>query len=443
MLIPFVGALSEGNDIYTVLLMHADGTNVPSTIDSSPSGHTFAFFGQSRQDTSTHKFGVSSLYFDGTGDYLTCDGSLDFAFGTGDFTVDFWFRSAVALSGTVVLIDFRSGATADLAIRVDAGKLTAVANSGIVITGTTSLVQNVWYHAAYVRASGVGKLYLNGVQEGGNYSDSINYTTYASRPLLGANGNGLGNYWNGWIDEVRVSRKARWTANFTPLGVPYGPILPVSGGNDLYTRLLLHGNGTNGSTSILDSSQSARSVTVAGNTHIDTAQSKFGGASIYFDGTSDYLSVNDTTAFSFNLSDFTIDFWYKPNLLGTQLLLDFRASGVNVQQGIQLSTDGSIQYLTNGATRILSAPNALMVGNWHHIAVTRASGTTRLFVNGAMVGGTYADSQNYVTTASRPIIGAMGFTLGSFSANGWMDELRISKGVARWSSNFNPWTNAY
>ena len=201
--------------------------------------------------------------------------------------------------------------------------------------------------------------------------------------------------------------------------------------------LLLHGNGTNGSTTITDNSPSPKTVTAVGNAQISTAQSKFGGASIAFDGTGDYLDVGSNSAFGYGLSDFTIEFWIYRNVsVDLQSFLDQR-TGIDTVLAPTLYISGnSLFYFANGANCI--SGGTLAASQWLHIALSRSGTATKLFVNGVQVGSTFTDTLSYIDSPVR-IGGANGGAgPGLASLNGYIDDLRITKGVARYTANFTP-----
>jgi len=210
--------------------------------------------------------------------------------------------------------------------------------------------------------------------------------------------------------------------------------------DDSYTVTLLHMDGSDASTTFTD--ESGKTWTAAGNAQIDTAQSKFGGASGLFDGTGD-ISTSDHADFDFP-GDFTIDFWLRLNATGILIVLyDGRPTGTS---GIYptlyiLNTDNKLYYLVDSTNRI-SGTTVLTTGAWYHVAIARSGTSTKMFLNGTQEGSTYSDSNSYINGTSRPIIGGNGFASGN-SHNGWMDELRISKGIARWTTTFTPPTAPY
>jgi hypothetical protein len=201
--------------------------------------------------------------------------------------------------------------------------------------------------------------------------------------------------------------------------------------------LLLHGDGANGSTTITDSSPSPKTVTAFGNAQISTAQSKFGGSSIAFDGSGDYLAVAEvSSSFTFGAENFTIEFWlYPSDLSGIAIIADWRNASGPQGQRITLYRDGSTLYFFQTSIRITAA-TALTNGAFQHIALCKGSNSTRLFVDGTQVGSTYADTTSYIAPQGGSIY--IGGLLGAISMAGYIDDLRITKGVARYTSNFTP-----
>jgi hypothetical protein len=229
-------------------------------------------------------------------------------------------------------------------------------------------------------------------------------------------------------------------ATFTSIGVGYtvndriiinGTALGGFGAeNDLIVRVGST-NGTGGITSIT----SAKQITSNGTPKISTAQFKFSTSSMLLnptDGTTDYVSIASTSEFSFGTSNYTIDFWIYRNRTGTtEFLYDMRTSGTQISPTIYINSSNYINYFVNGADRITGI-TTVNASSWYHVAVSRQGTSTRLFVNGTLQ-GTYTDSNNY---AERPVVVGARYD-GVFGFYGYVDELRVSKGVSRFTSAFD------
>jgi hypothetical protein len=254
---------------------------------------------------------------------------------------------------------------------------------------------------------------------------------------------GANEYHHGYVDELRVTKGvARYTANFTPPTEPFNPRTPD---DPLYANvsLLLPMDGANGSTTFVDRSPTTKAVSAFGNAQISTAQSKFGGASGFFDGTGDYLSVSP--AISFASGDFTAEYWvYFTSTLSQNPVLS-RRSGSN---GYWLSSGYSTgnlrvvwqQWTAGGAYNFVEASPAHALNTWVHVAFVRFGNDLTIYTDGV--------SRASVSTVNRPgdpgsvshiaqDEGAPGATL-----NGYLDDLRITNGLARYTANFTPPTRS-
>jgi hypothetical protein len=202
--------------------------------------------------------------------------------------------------------------------------------------------------------------------------------------------------------------------------------------------LLLHGNGTNGSTTITDSSLTPKTVTANGNAQISTVQSKFGGASIAFDGTGDYLTIPNGSDFSFGADELTIEcFVFCNTVTGTFNIYSQRAAGTN---GITWRIgNGTLQFFYDnaGSGSINTSGGSVTINTWHHLALTRQGNVFKLWINGSL-GATSIAITASVTSSQAPVIGGIGSNPTSENFNGYIDELRITKNVCRYTANFTP-----
>jgi hypothetical protein len=195
--------------------------------------------------------------------------------------------------------------------------------------------------------------------------------------------------------------------------------------------LLLHFDGTNGSTTFTDNSPSPKTVTSNNGAAISTVQSKFGGASGLFDGTNDYLTLASDAAFGTGTGDFTIEFWMYPVSVASGWVFDNRTGGA-AQSVIGYFSAASSFTFTGGIITTGITKTSVTANSWYHIACVRSSGTAYLFVNGISAGtDTVVGSAN----SSNP------FTIGSKydgtnAFNGYIDDFRYTKGVARYTGSF-------
>ena len=205
--------------------------------------------------------------------------------------------------------------------------------------------------------------------------------------------------------------------------------------------LLLHANGTDGSKTFTDNSPVVHTVTANGNAQIDTAQKKYGSASALFDATTDWLSVPDHASLQFGSGNFTVEMWIRPNALsGLRMLYSKRPSGAS-KAGVNVFHNGTTinaEATTDGGVswNVSMSGGTLATGTWYHVAVTRSGNNWYLFLDGTQlattsVSGTVYDAGNSV------FIGAMPAT-GTFCFNGWIDDLRVTKGIARYTAGFTP-----
>ena len=216
------------------------------------------------------------------------------------------------------------------------------------------------------------------------------------------------------------------------------------------TSLLLPFDGSNGATSTSDLSNRNATVTFAGTAQLSTGQSKFGGSSLLLDGNSDYLTISDTywnTAI--NSGNWTVEFWVRFAALGSneELIGNRGDVGGDSSNGWALRKKDSnniiLYWYEGGQFNYLNhaqgTQTALSADTWYHIAVTRSGNTWKLFLNGTAE-DTVTDSGTIVTgTGNRLFIG----NFGTNYLNGYMDDLRITVGQARYTSNFTAPTTAH
>ncbi len=214
------------------------------------------------------------------------------------------------------------------------------------------------------------------------------------------------------------------------------------------TVLQMHMDGTNGSTTFTD--QKGRTCTPSGNAQISTAQSKFGGASALFDGTGDYVTV--THHKSLNLvAHFTIELWVKTSQIGRQFATlvekddgSFGTGSWSLLFNRVTANDGLVYFaqkeVHSDGSFVVSSTTAINDGNWHHIAVVAIGNNYMIFVDGVLEDQASSNA-GFGKHTGNLLIGKSVFSTREY--NGYMDELRILKGVAAYTTDFTPPTSAF
>jgi hypothetical protein len=404
------------------LVTTAGGAGAPTTVSYSPfsSGASYFFDG-----------------FDGTGDYLTAPSSAAFAFGTGDFTIEFWLNLNSTAAPQTVYSHLDGTATLNPHIWCDTGGTIYYYTNANRITGA-ALATGQWYHIALCRSSGSTRLFIDGVQSGSTYSDPNNYGGGSAAPL------GIGTFWsggspytlstlNGYISNVReVKGTALYTTTFTP---PSSALTAIAN-----TSLL-----TCHSVRLFDGSSNATNITVTGNVTASTfspfdrtaLSGSVGSTSVAFTGPSTWLQAPVNAAFRMGTGDFTVECWARrTGLSATAPILVALCGGGDLTLRWASGTT-ALQARYNSVT-VNTASFAFPTNVWFHIAVTRSGSSSRLFVNGALV--STGTTSNDMATSAATDIGNDATGTGGFVGN--ISNLRIVKGTALYTAAFTPPTTA-
>lgn len=216
---------------------------------------------------------------------------------------------------------------------------------------------------------------------------------------------------------------------------------------DSSIKLLMHFDGLNNSQVFIDAT--GKTVTAYGNTIISTAQSKFGGTSSYFDGNGDYLKLQPNNDFNFGAGDFTIDWWeYRISTrdqmtsIGNDGTLTGTGMLINYHDGVEGTTKIYVYWTDGTSSSYTFYQGAAKTGGWHHFAVIRKNNILYGFVDGVKI----LEAQNVTKSISNFanfVIGRWSPNFSSSHLNGYIDELRVSKDIARWTENFTPQSAPY
>jgi len=213
------------------------------------------------------------------------------------------------------------------------------------------------------------------------------------------------------------------------------------------TTLLLPFDGANGATTTSDSSGSNHSVTFAGTAQISTARSKFGSSSLLVDGNSDYVNMSAHSDFDFGTGDFTVECWVYAETTSA-LYSSFLSSVSGWSSGAS-----SHRYDNTGQSNkfslhlwpsdpFLSTTNTFSHDTWYHYALTRSGNTWRMFINGVQeASGTNSGSYNMGLGGLRVGQSVWDGANGYFKGN--VDDIKLTKGIARYTSAFTPPTAAH
>jgi hypothetical protein len=387
-----------------------------------------------------------SIYFNGSS-YFTMPTNAAYQFGTGNFTVEFWMRPTSIASGDQILFNLRNPDTANLGFNIAtvSSQLTVNTSGTRYIQGTTTLLNNTWYHVALSRTSTTSmRLYLNGVQEGSTYAVSQNFTNQI--PVIAAFTGGAAPFF-GYMSNVRIVKGVGvYTANFTPSTLPlpatqsantYGnPSTAITG---TQTSLLIPGT-TGGFQDLSNSGQRITNTTstTSVKTVSATQQFKFGTQSNTLLPTA-YQTVIDDTSLQFGTGDFTIEGWVYTNAAG--VLYGIINKGASTPTGWSLEKNASNQLVWySTSTAVKTSTDTIPASTWTYFAISRSGTNLYMFINGTLQGSAGTDSTNYNQT-NNMIIGATR-ALGN-GLNGYLDDLRITKGVCRYTASFSAPTAAF
>ena len=376
----------------------------------------------------TDSINGGSGYFDESGDYINTPTDAAFQLGTGDFSIEAWIYPTKAPAGQYpTIFRFESGGYNSNGIsflwrRFNVNPLGVSVDCGGVVSlaGTSTVPVGAWTHVAFTRTGNDFALFVNGVREA-TTNNANNFSTNV--PVYIGDGPTESEF-PGYISSARIIKGSNPYGVGTTLTIPTAPLTAIAN-----TSLLC--NFTN--SGILDNTCFNDLITV-GDAAVNTTTKKYGTGSMEFDGTGDYLKAAFGNNFDFGTGPFTVEFWLYLNATTNQCFLDLRT-------GSPFLFDYSSNALRYFANSTVITGSALSTGQWYHIALTRdSSSDNRMFVDGTQTGSTVSNSTN-LTGTTIAYIGAN--YVGGDALNGYIDDLRITKGVARYTTTFTPPTAAF
>jgi hypothetical protein len=402
------------------------------TLNGSPSVQRFSPFSPTTA-YSTSVIG-GSMYADGTGDYLSAADNAAFDLGSSDFTIEGWvFLSSSGSSQTFVAKGTGADNQASYHIVFNGtnwlyylsgnGSTWSIA-SGVTMGAGTA---NTWQHLALVRSGSTFTPYVNGTA--GTTTSSATALFDGNKVFSIGADDAANQILTGYISNTRVVKgTAVYTASFTP---PTAPLTAITN-----TSLLL--NFTNAG--IIDNAIMNDLETV-GNAQISTSVKKYGTGSIALDGTGDYLLTGNKTNFNVGSGDFTIEAWVYSGSASQQVIMGANRNSDGVGAWMfNLNYTGKVRFFCSysGGSYVdyNVGTGTISDSAWHHVAVTRSGSSLRIFIDGTQTGTTNT------TLGTASIDNAIAdYRVGSTTDNdlyfnGYIDDLRITKGVARYTANF-------
>ena len=434
--------------------------------------------------TATNKrWGDGGLMFDGSNDFISIGHNSNFNL-TNSWTVEAWIKrtgpTTTNSDGSIWKFIVRKGTynTFGLFYNPTSGKVHSNMYNGSAWKSSTSqsvLDVGQWHHIVGVyesNDSGTLKLFFDGALE--NTTTGVGTPSTNTDPLsiIGtSNISSVSTYWPAILDSTRIYSRAlggdeilsnyqagnieiqtRSGETTNPDDGSWDEWKPSGNGTettldnvdnnneanrDTNTKLLIHGDGDNNSTKIFDNSYNKYPLTTAGDVKTKTDQSKFGGSSMYFDGNGDYLQMAYNSDLDLG-TKWTVDFWVYPTSTSTAKFLSTRGSSGD---GWEISYWGNFVlegFGSNSGAGVTT--DTYPINNWYHIAVVTNNGASKMYVNGQE---TFSVANNFNWGAgSHPLRIGLPVPYNE-PVTGYLDEIRISKGVARWTSNFTPPTSAY
>jgi hypothetical protein len=450
---PSAANITNPSAAQTTLLVNFQDSNFTSAtnavqnntfIDSSAYAAPITRSGTATQGSFTPYWprGYWSNYFNGSTDSIYTSTTFALPTATTPFTMEAWVNfssfSGVAIAASAYAgsgpIPFVMGmASSSVFTSATATPMFAYYNGSawiVVVQSSTSLSLNTWYHLAYVYTGSSATIYANGTSIGTATVSTWQTTSQAGFYVGRRWDTASPAYFNGYISNFRLTiGTAVYTAEFTPSAIPLTAIPNTS-------LLPCQSNR------FQDNSANAYAITVNGTPQVQAfhpfstaavyTPSVYGGSG-YFNGSTDYLNVATNTAFGFGTGDFTVEFWTYPTSTSRQDWIDITTPG---STRVLIYYDGAniVFYGQPPQNALITGP-AITVNRWYHIALSKQSTSTKLFVNGVQVGSTYADTNNYGST-NQVFIGKDGG--GSTYISGYISNLRVVKGTAVYTANFTP-----
>jgi hypothetical protein len=350
-----------------------------------------------------------------------------------------WYYSVGSASGATNTYYFSIGSDSGGGISVLGGPLSGVWAVTLGGLGSTeyNAILNTWTHVVLTRRGSAYRLFLNGVLKA--------YTTYAGSIIaqggsfsIGWDGANATTYYKGWISNFKVINGSIPTAYQTSSTTTGTTIFtPPTSVPAFEANTAMAMNFTNGG--IIDATGRNNFETIGANVTISNVASKWGGSSISFPGAlTSYLVTPTNSLLDFGTGDFTVECWVYFNSVASDQGLFGGSSTGAWEIRWRTSTGLNLGRLNTAFDSTFAwSPSA---ATWYHVAVTRSGTSVRGFVDGTQIGSTSTNSNTY----NSGTLFYIGITDTSNNPlNGYLDDVRITKGYARYTANFTAPTSPF
>ena len=396
-------------------------------------------------DSSYSKFGGKSLR-SWLRSSLKIDNSSSMDLNT-PFTVEFFFRNSTQLNQVALYTHNEINSSyagllfwvaADNTLRLYASSNGSSWNIFQNPSTMATISANVWHHVAVTYDGSTYRGYYDGVRKWQHNNSTTlptgGHSYILSRSDAGSNQAGTDHV---RIDDFRITKgvalytDSTYTVPTSALGLHNGD--PVS----LYLPF---------DSDIQDDSSYGHTVTAFGNAAISSTQAKFGGNSLFIDADGDYLTIPSNPGFKFEQQDFTIEMFIRPDDVSTTdqtsnvaTILDHDQDASTAGAWFALHQNNqALVFSSNNGSNSFTSSNCLSAATWHHIAVVRMGDVMTIYCDGVAVGSA-SHSYNFSDSTTRELyIGKQVVGSGTRRFDGYVDDLRITKGVARYTKNFIP-----
>ena len=368
----------------------------------------------------------ASGYFDGNDNIRST--TVDLPTGGEAYTIEAWIYATSTARGTIANWGAQGTGQATSLRLNDAGNgFSHIWYAANLETGDIKVIPNVWYHVAGTYDGTTRRIFVNGVQEAqdtpGNHNTSVTTNFTIGEAFYSGS-----NYMNGYLSGIRISDTARYSSGFS---VPTAPHTA-----DANTVFLLNPNP-----SVIDKSQRSN-ITFVGDASGSNTEQLFSTSTLYLDG-NDYAIV-DKDAGILGAGDFTVEAWYKNDSSSGnyRTIIEKGIVGGTPQNGAwslgtRAGSDGMwFAYYNSGFTDLTATSVNPNDGSWHHLSVARSGSTFKMFFDGVQVhSSTLTASLGDFTNQNVNI----GFnTRNSTYIKGYLQDVRVTKGLARYTSTFTP-----